>query len=128
MPQAGGMMNFDPSSLTYSGETEEYTILGARKAIDDTGAADKNLVQLAPGDEISPIHYIMSMEEGQDQVQRAVMNTFTVTENTSFYERDLGDGTFMLMFEMIDIDNDSFLSDAVVITVEGEDVYLELLE
>ena len=56
------------------------------------------------------------------------MNTFTVTENTSFYERDLGDGTFMLMFEMIDIDNDSFLSDAVVITVEGEDVYLELLE
>lgn len=26
MPQAGGMMNFDPSSLTYSGETEEYTV------------------------------------------------------------------------------------------------------
>lgn len=53
------------------------------------------------------------------------IDTITVTENTTFAEEDMGDGTFMMMFEMVDASNTSYFSDFAEFTVEGDTIYTE---
>lgn len=95
-----------------------YTILGARKGLDDSGMADKNIRKLKPGDEISLIQYAMSMSDDESEIEPVITTTFSVSENTTFQETDLGDGTFAMMFEMVDISNNSYSSDVAFFTVE----------
>ena len=95
-----------------------YTILGARKGLDDSGMADKNLRKLMPGDEISLIQYAMSMSDAESEIEPVITATFIVSGDTAFQETDLGDGTFAMMFEMVDISNNSYSSDVAFFTVE----------
>ena len=50
------------------------------------------------------------------------LDTFEVTEDTTFTEEEMGDGQFMMMFEMVDSRNESTLSDVVVFTVEDGEI------
>ena len=50
------------------------------------------------------------------------LDTFEVTEDTTFTEEEMGDGRFMMMFEMVDSRNESTLSDVVVFTVEDGEI------
>ena len=45
-----------------------------------------------------------------------------MTEDTTFTEEEMGDGQFMMMFEMVDSRNESTLSDVVVFTVEDGEI------
>lgn len=109
--------------VVYSYTEEAYQILGARKGLDDNGMADKNMVQLKPGDEITTLHYVQTISGEEDDLQQVPIDTFTVTETTSFAEEDMGDGTFMMMFEMVDASSESYFSDLVEFTVEGDTIY-----
>ena len=113
--------------VIYDYNDEAYYILGARKGLDNTGMADKNLLQLRPGDEITTVHYAATAS-GNDDFEPNTMDTFTVTEDTSFAEVELGDGTFVLMFEMVDARNNTVYSQMVQITVEGRETEIEILE
>lgn len=113
--------------VIYDYNSEEFVILGARQEIDDNGMSDKNLIQLKEGDEITTIHYIASVS-GDDDFEAVPMETFTVTENTSFKETDLGDGCFIMMFELVDFKNNSAFSEAVALTVDGENIDVEILD
>ena len=123
------LLNGEEYSLRviYDYNDERYYILGARKGIDSNGMADKNLVQLRPGDEITTIHYASTIS-GDDDFEALEMDTFTVTEDTVFEEVDMGDGTFLLMFELADARNNYAYSELVSFTVEGEDIEVEILE
>ncbi len=110
-------------SLDY--DTEEYTILGARKGIDSEGKGDKNLVKLRPGDELTTIFYVMSISGDDEEPMQVPIDTFTYTKNTTLELEDMGDGEFMMMFELIDMHNNSLWSQPVWITVEDGDIYLE---
>ena len=111
--------------MSYTYDDEEYTILGARRGVDDNGMADKNLRKLRPGDIVEPLHYIFFDldDEDEDPTQMAV-ESITVTSRTRFEETDLGDGLFVFMFEMVDVQNNSYLSEAVVFSVEDGEIYL----
>ena len=50
------------------------------------------------------------------------LDTFEVTEDTTFTEEEMGDGQFMMMFEMVDSRNESTLSNVVVFTVEDGEI------
>ena len=113
--------------VIYDYNDEAYYILGARKGLDHTGMADKNLLQLQPGDEITTVHYAATAS-GDDDFEPIPMDTFTVTENTSFAEVDLGDGIFVLMFEMVDARNNTAYSQMVQIIMEGGEGEIEILE
>lgn len=113
--------------VVYSYTEEAYQILGARKGLDDNGMADKNMVQLKPGDEITTLHYVQTISGEEDDLQQVPIDTFAVTETTSFAEEDMGDGTFMMMFEMVDASSESYFSDLVEFTVEGDTIYTESL-
>lgn len=113
--------------VVYDFNEEKFNILGARQGLDDTGMADKNLVQLKEGDEITTIHYAATIY-GEDDFESFEAETFTVTKNTSFYEAELGDGMFMMQFELVDASNATAWSDAVVFEIDGEDIYTSILE
>jgi len=110
--------------VSYDYNKEEYEILGARRGLEDNGMSDKNLIKLKPGDIITTLHYIYDLE-GDDEIFQIEIDTFTVTRNTSFYEINLGDGTFIMLFEMVDAQNNSMYSEAVIITVEDDMIYVE---
>lgn len=101
-----------------------YYILGARKGLDETGMADKNLVQLRPGDEITTIHYAATVS-GDDEYEAYETDTFTVTEETSLEETWMGDGMYVMLFELEDASGATLWSDPVLFTIEGEDIYSE---
>ena len=113
--------------VIYDYDDEAFYILGARRGLDDNGMADKNLIQLRPGDEITTIHYASSVY-GDDDFEAIPMDTFTVTEDTYFSEVDMGDGCFLMMFELVDAKNDTAYSEMVQLTVEGDEVEVEILE
>ena len=91
------------------------------------GMADKNLIQLRPGDEITTLHYASSLYGDDDFVQVPV-DTFTVTEDTHFAEEDMGDGVFLMMFELEDAKGNTTYSEMVQLVVDGEYVDIEILD
>ena len=108
--------------VAYDFNTEEYYILGARKGLEDNGMPDKNLLPIYVGDKISTIYYASSFS-GEDDFEPYIAETFTVKRNTSFYEEDLGDGEFVMIFELVDSKNNTVWSDPVFFEVHGDDIY-----
>lgn len=102
-------------SVSYDFQSKTYNILGARRAIDDNGMTDKFLRTLKIGDVIEPLHQVMRDYESDAEPELMPIEKITVTEKTAFEETDLGDGTFVMMFEMKDNRGNSFESDVVLI-------------
>ena len=112
-------------SVSYTYEDEEYRIIGARRGIDDNGMADKNLRKLQPGDVIEPLHYVFfDMDDEDEEPTQMTVEKLTVTVNTRFTEMDLGDGKFIFMFEMVDVQNNSYLSETVMFLIEDGKIYI----
>ena len=113
--------------VVYDYNEEEFCILGARKGLNAQGMADKNLIQLKDGDEITTIHYTTTLT-GDDDFVPVEVDTFTVDGEPQFTEEDMGDGIFLMMFEMVDARNGSAYSQMVQIAVEGGEFDVEVLE
>jgi hypothetical protein len=96
----------------YDASSREYEILGAWKDGDNvTKAASKTLRQLQPGDVVEPIHMLMPLrDDGSRSVERFPLGMLTVTADTRFYERNIGDGYFALFFNMVDYAGNPFIS------------------
>ena len=77
--------------VTYDFEVREYFIEGARKPLDESGAADKNLRHLVEGDEIQTIHYATAISGDDGELMAVPVDTIVVTPETSFAEIELGD-------------------------------------
>ncbi len=111
-------------TVAYDFNTEEYRILGARKELNENGMADKALLKLKPGDTITTLHYAYTFSGDDDEEATQVDGeTFTVTESTTFAEADFFDGTFVMMFEMVDAKNESMFSDVVTFSVENGEIF-----
>ena len=108
-------------SVVYDMETAAYEIQGAKKPIDENGMADKNLRYLVEGDVITTIHYAMTISGESDELTPVEIDTITVGSDISFEEIELGDGTFMQMFEMRDMQGYSAYSDVIMFeSLNGE--------
>jgi len=88
--------------VIYDFEAGEYLIEGARKPLDESGAADKNLRYLVEGDEIQTIHFATTISGAGDQLTAVPVDTIKVTPETAFAETELGDGLFIMMYVMGD--------------------------
>lgn len=108
-------------SVVYDFTAEEYTIEGARKSSDESGAADKNLRYLVEGDEIQTIHYANILSEENDELTPVPIDTIIVTPETAFAEIELGDGLFIMIFEMKDAQGNVAYSVPITFeTIDGE--------
>ena len=107
-------------NVVYDFNKAEYEIKGATKPIDEeSGMADKNMRSLIVGDVISTIHYATSISGDSNEFDAYVVDEITVTENTSFYETDLGDGQYYQVFEMRDMQGNSVFSDVAEFDVKN---------
>lgn len=88
--------------VIYDFETEQYYIEGARKPLDESGAADKNLRYLVEGDQIQTVHYAMTISGDDDQLTAVPIDTIVVTPEITFAETELGDGFFIMQYVMQD--------------------------
>ena len=110
-------------SIAYTFANNRWTILGARKGLDENGMADKDLQPLHVGDVVEPLHYVMLNTTNDDAgFEQMAIEKITITANTQFYERSLGDGLFFYMFEMIDVQGYSYLSEIVIFSVKNGEV------
>jgi len=109
--------------VIYDFEVGEYVIEGARKPLDESGAADKNLRYLVEGDEIQTIHYAASISGDDDQLIAVPVDTITVTLETSFAEIELGDGFFIMMYVMRDSQGNIAYSAPVTFESVGGEIY-----
>ena len=109
--------------VAYQYDTETFHILGARQGLEDSGMADRNPRELQPGDQVTLLHYAMTISGDETEPELYEGETITVTADTAFAEEDLGDGVFALCFEMTDQTGESFLSDLAWFTVEDGTIY-----
>ena len=122
------LLNGTPCQLkvAYDYNDEEYYILGAQMGLDEDGMADRNMMRLRVGDVITTLHKAASTS-GEDEFEWYEFDTLIVNRNTSFSEMELGDGTFALLFTLTDGRGETTYADEVIITIEGDDMSLEVI-
>jgi hypothetical protein len=87
--------------VAYDFAAEQWSILGAWQGIGECGMADKELRLLEPGDEITTVWQLASYS-GDDDFEMYAAETLIVTEDTSFGEAPLFDGSYRMVFELRD--------------------------
>ena len=108
--------------IVYDFTTEEWSVLGARQGIDDSGMADKELRLLQEGDEITTIWY-MASATGDAEFEPYTAATITVTADTAFGEMELPDGSYSMVYEMRDAMDHYAYSDPVTFDCADGEVY-----
>ncbi|GAU79215.1 clostripain-related cysteine peptidase [Fusibacter sp. 3D3] len=107
-------------NVIYDFQAEAFQIQGARRPVDESGMADKNLYTLIEGDIITTIHYAMSISGEDDELVPVEVDEIVWDNNMIFEEIDLGDGLFIQMFEMTDMQGNFAFSDAIMFeSVDG---------
>ena len=101
--------------------------MGATQSIDETtGMADKNLVKLKEGDEITTILYTIDISDNSnDKITQVDAETFKIGANPVFEDISLGDGKFAYMFEVNDIKNKVTYSDVAMFTSQNGQIFTE---
>lgn len=98
--------------VAYDFETEEWSILGASKGLDESGMAGKELRLLEEGDVITTIWQLASYS-GDDDFEMYAAEELTVTADTAFGETALFDGRYCMVIEMWDAAGNYAYSDQV---------------
>ena len=109
--------------VIYDFETAQYVIEGARRPLDESGAADKNLRYLVEGDEIQTIHYMTAISGDNDELTPVQIDTLTVTSQTAFAETELGDGFFIMVYAMRDSQGNVAYSVPITFESAGGEIY-----
>lgn len=108
--------------VAYVYEEEKYYILGARKGIDNHGMSDRDLIKLREGDEITTIHYGMTISGEDSDFTQVEVDTFQIGANPQIADEPLGDGNYGYAFEFVTPTEDSALSNFILFTVEGGNI------
>ena len=108
--------------VVYDKEEEYYTVLGARKGLTDDGMADKNMIKLKAGDELT-LMYQERLLQGNGNFHYRTGPVVIVTENTMFYETPLPPGDYGMMFKIFDMGNQSVFSEVLQFSADEEYIY-----
>lgn len=108
--------------IVYDFSKAAYRILGARRVYENS-LKDKSLIKLKSGDRVTTILLAMPVE-GENEFQEVDVDDFTLGPKTVFEDVDMGDGKFMFMFEMTDVQNNAVTSEIISISVQdGQATY-----
>ncbi len=118
------LLNGEDYNLTvvYDYDNEQFDILGARKALDDSGAADKNMYILQEGDVIETIHYITDLESDED-FSEYIGAEIVYSSETTFTEEYLFDGYYFMTYCMQDTQGNTSYSEFATFEVLDGDIY-----
>ena len=103
----------------YQYSTNSYKILGAR-GLSSNGMADRNLIKLKDGDEITTLHYGITITGEDSDFTEAEVVTFTVSKNTTLADEHIGAGEYLYCFEFVMPNNESATSQFINFTVDDD--------
>ena len=110
--------------VSYSFNTEEYSINGARRGLESSGMSSKHLRQLSAGDEITTLFYIFfDMEDEDEDADLYEYETFKIGATQVLMDTQLPDGDYYYLFEMEDAQGESAFSEAVIFNIEDGELY-----
>ena len=111
--------------VVYDFKTEKYRILGARKD-EKSGVASlvssRELTKLKAGDKITTLHYTMTLSGSDSTLTEVEVDTFTIGDNPTVKDENVGDGTYAYFFEFVDPLNNSVLSNMVTYTIQNGNI------
>ena len=90
------------------------TILGARKEIGENGMADKQMLQLRTGDNITTLFYLTDLESDDSDLGLKEYESFTVGSETTVRKDHLMNGVYVWTYDMVDMWNNYATSSLVM--------------
>lgn len=103
--------------VAYVYAEKKYYILGARHGLDDNGMSSRELIKLHAGDEITTLHYGMTISGEDEAFTQVEVDTFTIGDNPQIKDEQLGDGNYAYSFEFMTPTEESALSNFILFTV-----------
>lgn len=113
--------------VIYTFADENYKILGARK-VGASGLVDKFLYKLKAGDTLVTLFTAMTISADEDDSQEVEVDTFTLKADSHIEDTDMGDGTFIYLFEMEDVQGNSALSQVASVEVKDGRITMSQVE
>ncbi len=116
--------------IVYDNKKAEYEIIGTQR-INDHGIPDRVGAKLKPGDKITPVFSVTTLD-GKNSVDYD-MDTFVFRKESKIEDKDLGEGRLLFAFTFYDSFGNSAMSEIVAITMNDKDELIyqtleELLE
>lgn len=112
--------------VAYVYKDEKYYILGARHGLESNGMSSRELIQLREGDEITTLHYGMSISGDDQELTQVEVDTFTIGDAPQIKDEDIGDGSYAYGFEFVTPTGESALSSLVLFTVANGEITTEV--
>ena len=109
--------------VAYVYKDKKYYILGARHGLESNGMSSRELIKLREGDEITTLHYGMTISGDDSDFTQVEVDTFTIGDNPQITDENLGDGNYAYAFEFVSpTAEDSALSSLVLFTVYNGEI------
>lgn len=108
--------------VAYVYAEKKYHIIGARKGLDSYGLSDRELIKLKAGDEITTIHYAMTISGDDEDFTQVEVDTFTIGDNPQITDEELGDGNYGYAFEFVTPTDETALSNFILFTVTNGEI------
>ena len=113
--------------VAYDRKKSTYKILGVR-GVSGHGMSDKNLIKLKAGDEITTLHYGMSISGDDKDFTEVAVETFRIGDGPRFEVEEIADGEYLYCFEFITPDNESASSEFINFTIKDGKIYTSRVE
>ncbi|MBE8955272.1 MAG: clostripain [Quinella sp. 2Q5] len=104
--------------VAYVYAEQKYYILGARKGLDSNGMSDRDLIKLKSGDEITTLHYAMTITGDDEDFTQVEADTFTVGDDPQIKDEQLGNGSYGYAFEFLSPTEESAMSNFILFTID----------
>lgn len=112
--------------VLYDLELDRYELGYVESDLHDSGAMQKEIRYLQEGDIVEPIEYVMLGEDFWSRQMNVPGESFTVSQQTSFYRAPLPDGTYWLRFVMTDLSGYISYSQPAVAAIAGGEIRFSL--
>lgn len=107
--------------VSYSYDTQKYSILGVRCDSEENGMSDQDLIPLKAGDMVTTIHFAKPVSDDAE-LAAVEAETFRIGSHPVVEDEELGDGTYGYMFEFLAPTGESALSEIAVFNIEGGNI------
>lgn len=107
--------------VSYSYDTQKYSILGVRRDSEENGMSDQDLIPLKAGDMVTTIHFAKPVSDDAE-LAAVEAETFRIGSHPVVEDEELGDGTYGYMFEFLAPTGESALSEIAVFNIKGGNI------
>ena len=107
--------------VSYSYDTQKYSILGVRRDSEENGMSDQDLIPLKAGDMVTTIHFAKPVSDDAE-LAAVEAETFRIGSHPAVEDEELGDGTYGYIFEFLAPTGESALSEIAVFNIEGGNI------